>query len=84
MHPRGILNMFLFLVYPWPYIRYANFYDTPKCFLFEVTNLTANFFSFLLLPGKVYVDVINGLQYCVAKRQTKSEMDAKYGHEIYF
>ena len=49
-----------------------------------VTNLTANFFGFLLLPGKVYADVINGLQYRVAKMQTKSEMDAKYGHAIYF
>ena len=83
-HPRGILNRNLFLVYPWPYIKYANIYDTPKCFLFVVTNLTANFFGFLLLPGKVYADVINGLQYRVAKMQTKSEMYAKYGHAIYF
>ena len=49
-----------------------------------VTNLTANFLVFLLLPGKVYADVINGLQYRVAKMQTKSEMYAKYGHAIYF
>ena len=49
-----------------------------------VTNLTANFFGFLLLPGKVYANVINGLQYCVAKMQTKSKMYATYGHEIYF
>ena len=83
-HPRGILNRNLFLVYPWPYIKFANIYDTPKCFLFVVTNLTANFFGFLLLPGKVYADVINGLQYRVAKMQTKSEMYAKYGHAIYF
>ena len=40
----------------------------------------ANFFVFLLLPGKVYAAVINGLQYCIAKMQTKSEMYAKYGH----
>ena len=83
-HPRGILDRNLFLVYPWPYIKYANYYDTPKCFLFVVTNLTANFFGFLLLPGKVYADVINGLQYYVAKLQTKSEMYAKYGLAIYF
>ena len=43
-----------------------------------------NFFGFLLLPGKVYADVINGLHYRVAKMQTKSEMYAKYGHAIYF
>ena len=49
-----------------------------------VTNLTANCFAFLLLPGKVYADIINGLQYRVAKMQTKSEMYAKYGHAIYF
>ena len=49
-----------------------------------VTNLTANFFGFLLLPGKVYADVKNGLQHRVAEIQTKSEMYAKYGHEIYF
>jgi hypothetical protein len=49
-----------------------------------VINLTANLFVFLLLPGKVYADVINGLQYGIAKMQTKSEMYAKYGHEIYF
>ena len=49
-----------------------------------VTNLTANFFVFLLLLGKVYADVINGLQYRVAKIQTKAEMYAKYGHKIYF
>ena len=60
------------------------FNDTPKCFLFVVTNLTANFFGFLLLPGKVYADVINGLQYRVAKMQTKSEMHVKYGHAIDF
>ena len=68
-HPRGI---------------YANICDTQKCFLFVVTNLTANFFGFLLLPGKVYEDVINGLQYRIAKMQTKSEMYAKYGHEKMF
>ena len=49
-----------------------------------ITNLTANFLFFLLLPGKVYADVINGMQYRVARMQTKSEMYAKYGHEIYF
>ncbi len=83
-HPRGILNRNLFLVYPWPYIKYVNVYDTPKCLLFVDTNLTATFFVFLLLPGKVHADVINGWQYCVAKMQTKSEMYAKYGHAIYF
>ena len=39
---------------------------------------------FLLLPGKVYADVKNGLQHRVAKVQTKSEMYAKYGLAIYF
>ena len=72
------------IVYPWSYIKYANINDTPKCFLFVLINLTANFFFFLLLPGKVYADVVNGLQYCVAKMQTKLEMYAKYGPEIYF
>ena len=83
-NPRGILDRNLFLVHPWPYIKYANYYDTQKCFLFVVTNLTANFFVFLLLPGKVYADVIIGLQYCVAKMHTKSEMYAKYGNAIFF
>ena len=41
------------------------------------------FFGFLFLPGKLYTDVINGLQYRVAKMQKKSEMYAKYGHEIF-
>ena len=41
-------------------------------------------FFFLLLPGKVYADVINGLQYRVAKMQMKTEWYAQYGHEIYF
>ena len=66
------------------YIKYANNYYTPECFLFVVTNLTANFFVFLLLPGKVYADVKNGLQHLVAEMQTKSEMYAKYGLAIYF
>ena len=65
-------------------IKYANIYDTQKCFLFVVTNLTANCLGFLLLPGKVYADVINGLQYRVAKMQTKSEMHVEYGHAIHF
>ena len=78
------MNRNLILGYPWPYIKYANIYDAPKGFFFVVTNLTANIFGFLLIPGKVYADVINGLQYCVAKMQTKSEMYAKYGCEIYF
>ena len=59
-HSRGILDRNFFVVYPWPYIKYANYYDTPKCFLFVVTNLTANFFGFLHLPGKVNADVKNG------------------------
>ena len=41
------------------------------------------FCFFLLLSGKVYADVINDLQYCGAKIQTKLEIYAKYGHEIY-
>ena len=49
-----------------------------------VTNLTANFFVILLLPGKVYADVKNGLQHRVAEMKTKSEMYAKYGLAIYF
>ena len=49
-----------------------------------VTNLTANFFVILLLPGKGYADVKNGLQHHVAKMQTKSEMYAKYGLAVYF
>ena len=53
------------------------------CFFVD-TNMTANFLGFLLLPGKLHADVINGLQYRVAKMQTKSEMYAKYGHAIYF
>ena len=83
-HPSGILNRNFFLVYPWPFIKYANIYETPKCFLFVVTNMTANFLVFLLLPNKVYADVINGLQCRVAKIQAKSEMHVKYGHEINF
>ena len=83
-HPRGIPDRNVFLVYPWPYIKYANVYDTPNCFLFVDTNLTANFLGFLLLPCKVHADVTNGLQYRVAKIQTKSEMYTKYGHAIYF
>ena len=51
--------------------QYANIYDTLKCFLFVVTNLMA------LLPNKVYADVLNGLQYRVAKMQTKSEIACK-------
>ena len=52
-HPRGILNRNLFLGYPWPYINYANIYDNPKCFLYVVTILTANFFSFFYFyPAK--------------------------------
>ena len=60
-HSSGIPNMNFVFVYPWPYITYANYYDNQKCFLFVVTNLTGNFFGFLLLPGKVYADVKNGL-----------------------
>ena len=45
-HPRGILDRNLCLVYPWPYITYANYYDNQKNFLFVVTNLTANFYVF--------------------------------------
>ena len=49
-----------------------------------VAKLMANFFGFLLSPGKEYADVKNDLKYRVAKVQTKSEMYAKYGHAIYF
>ena len=52
----GILGEFwigiVLFVYPWPYIKYANIYDTPKCFLFVVTNLKANFFGFYFYPIK--------------------------------
>ena len=47
-------------------------------------QLDGKLFWFLLLPGKVYADVINGLQYRLAKMQTKSEMYAKDGHAINF
>ena len=83
-HPRGIMDRNLFLVYSWPYIKCANIYCTQQISFFVVTNLTANFFVFLLLSSKVYAYGINGLQYCVAKMQTKSEMYAKYGHAIFF
>ena len=58
--------------------------DTPKCFLFVVTNLTTNFVGFLLLPDKVYVDAINDLQYRIANIHMKSKMYVKYGHANYF
>ena len=45
-HYSGILQMNLFLVYPWPYIKQANIQDTQQCFLFELTNLTVYFFLF--------------------------------------
>ena len=54
-HRRGILNRNLFLVYPWPYIKYANIYDTPKCFLFLVTNLTAIFCVFFYFYAVKYM-----------------------------
>ena len=47
-------------------------------------QLDGKLFGFLLLHGKVYADVVNGLQHRVAKMQIKSEMYAKYGHAIYF
>ena len=56
----------------------------PQMFPFCGYQLDGKLFCFFTLPGKVYADVINGLQYCVAIMQTKSEMYAKYGHEIYF
>ena len=49
-----------------------------------LSNWRQTFFVFLLLSGKVYADVKKGLQYCVAKMQTKSEMYATYEHAIYF
>ena len=45
-HPRGILDRNLFCVYPWPYIKYANIYDTPKCFLFCGYQLNGKLFCF--------------------------------------
>ena len=53
------------------------------CFLWLPT-WRQTFFGFLYLPGKVYADIISGLQYGVGKMQMKSEMYAKYGHEIFF
>ena len=47
LHPRGIMNTNLFLVYAWPYIKYANYYDTPQFFLFVVSNLKK--------PGPAYI-----------------------------
>ena len=49
-----------------------------------VTNLSENFLVFFLVPVKVYADVINGLQYRIAKMQTKSEMYAIYENDIFF
>ena len=51
--------------------------------IFMVAKMFLFFFLFLLLPDKVYADIINSLQYCVAKMQTKSEMHVKYGHAIF-
>ena len=56
----------------------------PQMFPFCGSQLDGKLFWFLLLPVKVYAVVINGLQYRKAEMQTKSEMYAKYGHEIYF
>ena len=64
--------------------KICKYLSYPKMIPFVVTNLTANFFGFSVLPGKVYADVINGLQHRVDKMQTNSEMYAKYGHAIYF
>ena len=47
-------------------------------------QLDGKLFVSLLLPGKVYADVINVLQYRVAKMQTKSEIYAKYWLAIHF
>ena len=47
-------------------------------------QLDGKLFWFFTFTGKVYADVINGLQYCVTKRQTKSEMYAKYGYAIFW
>ena len=41
--------------------KYAIIYETLKCLLFVVTNLTANFFGFLLLPYNVYAYVMDSL-----------------------
>ena len=56
----------------------------PKKFPFVVTNLTVDFYSFLLLPSKIHADAINDLQYCGAKMATMSEMFVKYRHKVYF
>ena len=48
-----------------------------------VTNLTANFVGFLLLPSKVHADVKAYWQCRKAKIATKSEMYVKYGHAIF-
>ena len=63
--------------------KYASIYETLKCLLFVVTSLTANFLVVLLLPDKVYAYVMDSLQYCVAKMQTKSEMHVKYGLQFF-
>ena len=42
------------------------------------------FLAVFLLTDKLYADVINGLQYGIAKMQTNSEMHAKYDLAIYF
>ena len=56
----------------------------PQNVFFCGYQLDGKLFVFLLLPGKLHADVINGLQYPIAKIQTKSEMYAKYGDAIYF
>ena len=64
----GILGEFwkgILFSLPIAYLKFTNICDTLKCFLFVVIKLAANFFGILLLPGKVYADVINGVQYCV-------------------
>ena len=49
-----------------------------------VTNLTANFGGFFLIPSKLHADVINDWQYVKAEMATKSEMYVKYRHVINF
>ena len=83
-HPRGIFDRNLFSCLPMALHKICKYLLYPKMFPFCGYQLDGKLFWFLLLPGKVFADVINGLQYCVAKMQTKSEMYAKYGHAIYF
>ena len=56
-HPRGILNRNLFLVYHWPYIKYVNVYDTPKCLLFCGYQLDGDLFGFFYFYPVKYMQM---------------------------